>query len=179
MAGHANPRRRANKATVAEKRARFFSLRLAGHSIRDIARITGSSPNTVQKYINLEVDSIVVPLREELRKVELERLDDLYRRAVEVLEREHVHISEGRVVRDLNPETGDKSTIVDDGPVLAAIDRALKIQDRRAKLLGLDAPTSVQAEVTQVAPEDIELRQLIAEAKARNALEEQRLKEQG
>ena len=52
--------------------------------------------------------------------MELERLDDLERRAREVM---------------------------NDGRVLLAIDRLLRIGERRAKLLGLDTPMPAQAGV--------------------------------
>ena len=65
--------------------------------------------------------------------MELERLDRLYEAAVGVLERHHVTVSQGRVVQL------DGEPLPDDGPVLQAIDRLLKLQERRARLLGLDA----------------------------------------
>jgi hypothetical protein len=46
-----------------------------------------------------------------------------------------VTVSHGRVIKDDFDEP-----ILDDGPTLSAIDRILKIQERRAKFLGLDAP---------------------------------------
>lgn len=58
-----------------------------------------------------------------------------------------------------------------------AIEVAIKVGERRARLLGIDAP--VRAEVTvEEAPtaEDLELRDMINEAKARIALEERQLK---
>jgi cell division septal protein FtsQ len=72
---------------------------------------------------------------DELRALELARLDRLEIAANEVLEREHVTVSNGRIV------VLGESPLPDDAPVLAAIDRLLKIQERRARLLGLDAPT--------------------------------------
>lgn len=59
----------------------------------------------------------------------------MYAAAMEVLEREHVTVSNGRVV-----SLDDGTPLPDDGPVLQAIDRLLRIQERRARLLGLDAP---------------------------------------
>jgi hypothetical protein len=41
----------------------------------------------------------------------------------------------------------DGEPVLDDAPVLAAIDRLLRIQERRARLLGLDAPTRSRIEV--------------------------------
>lgn len=71
---------------------------------------------------------------DDLRALELERLDAMWAAAVEVLDRQHVTVSNGRIV-----ELGGEP-LEDDAPVLAAIDRMLKIQERRARLLGLDAP---------------------------------------
>jgi hypothetical protein len=39
-------------------------------------------------------------------------------------------------------------TLADDGPVLQAIDRLIRISERRAKLRGLDAPVTGQAGAT-------------------------------
>jgi hypothetical protein len=57
-------------------------------------------------------------------------------------------------------------------PVLQAIDRLLRIQERRARLLGLDMPVKLTAQVTPVDPADIELAKLIAAAQAANDAEE-------
>ncbi len=49
----------------------------------------------------------------------------------------------------------------DRAPVLAAIDRLLKIEERRAKLLGLDAP--VRAELITIDAIEAEVARLAAE----------------
>jgi hypothetical protein len=76
------------------------------------------------------------------------------------------------VVRDKDPETGEiMDPIIDDAPVLAAIDRLVKIEDRMSKLLGLDAP--VQSEVSAVVEhKPAEVLDLIAQAKARTERDE-------
>lgn len=61
---------------------------------------------------------------------------------------------------------------------LAAVDRVIKLQDRAAKMLGTDAPEKVEASVTQVTQEDIALAELVREARAQAAVEEQQLREQ-
>lgn len=114
---------------------------------------------------------------EELRQLELERLDRLYLAALEVLERDHVTVSQGKVVRRRVGTKRDENgaevldgegnpipvyeDVLDDGPILQAIDRALKIQERRAKLLGLDAPAKV--EMLTIDAIDAEIRRLQAE----------------
>lgn len=67
---------------------------------------------------------------------------------------------------------------VDHGNRLAAVDRVIKLQDRAAKMLGTDAPEKVEASVTQVTQEDIALAELVREARAQAAVEEQQLREQ-
>jgi hypothetical protein len=114
---------------------------------------------------------------EAVRAIELQRLDAMYRAAMGVLQREHVTVSHGHVIRrqvgverdadgierldmDGNPIPLFED-ILDDGPILAAIDRLLKIQERRAKLLGLDAPAKL--EVLTLDAIDAEIRKLQSE----------------
>lgn len=98
----------------------------------------------------------------ELRQLEMQRLDALYEAALEVLERRHITVSNGKVVYD---ELG--STVLDDGPVIQAITACLRVQERRAKLLGLDAPTRM--ELVSVDVVDAAIRDLEAELARRVA----------
>ena len=94
---------------------------------------------------------------DEVRLHELERQDYMWRKVVAVLENQHITVSNGKVV------TIDGVPIADDAPVLQAVDRLIKIQERRAKLLGLDAPSR---QVVQIIPQeaiDAEIAQLEAE----------------
>jgi len=89
----------------------------------------------------------------EVRQMELARLDEMYRAALAVLERRHLTVSHGKIVYVGGmPVLDDRGNVTyvggepleDDGPVLQAIDRMIRIMERRAKLLGLDAPTKVE-----------------------------------
>ncbi|MCZ4509970.1 hypothetical protein O3Q52_17545 [Streptomyces sp. ActVer] len=106
----------------------------------------------------------------EVRKLDMElvRLEQLERDVRKVLERAHVTVSHGKVITTANPDTGVEEPLLDDGPVLQAADRLVKIEDarrrnaeRRAKLLGLDAEQkvsvagSVKYEVVGVDPADL------------------------
>lgn len=75
--------------------------------------------------------------------MDLAELDEMAREAWKVLRNTHYVVDRGEVV-DL-----DGVPLIDDGPVLAAIGRLLDIQQRRAKLVGLDAPA--RATVTHAA----------------------------
>lgn len=75
------------------------------------------------------------------REEQLEELDYLAEEAHKILRARHYIVTQsGRIVED--PETGQP--MLDDGPVLAAIDRLVKILDRIAKLRGLDAPQRLE-----------------------------------
>jgi len=100
---------------------------------------------------------------EEVRAIELLRLDTLWQKAMAVLERNHVAISHGQVVKV------EGESLCDDGPTLAAIDRLLRIQERRAKLLGLDAPT--KHEVVTMDAIEAEIQRLNAELRRAAELE--------
>lgn len=101
--------------------------------------------------------------------LELNALDELAREAWAVLKRDHVVVSQGRVVM-----IGEEA-VPDDAPVLAAIDRLLKIQERRAKLLGLDAPTKSRVEVVTEDVVDAEIRRLEDELADRGTIDEAHL----
>jgi hypothetical protein len=75
----------------------------------------------------------------ELIALELAKIDLLERRAYEIMEKHHVFVSQGgKVVYD-----GDVK-LEDDGPALQAINTLAKLGERRARLLGLNAPTRTE-----------------------------------
>lgn len=147
---------------TAEKRAMALALRKDGHTYESIARLVGTqfqgAPYSETYVHNLVKDALQAIYKDDAKtiaKFEIERLDYLQLEALEVLRGKHYLVSGGNIVRDyLRDEHGnilvDHSTgtpltaaIGDDAPRLAAIDRLLKIQERRARLLGLDKPTKV------------------------------------
>lgn len=148
---------------TAERDAKAAHMRAQGATYRDIARHFGidvrAAHNGVQRAM---LDAVREPA-EEVRAIELARLDQLLLHAWAVLERRHVTVSNGEVVHL------DGEPLRDDGPVLAAIDRILKIQDRRAKYLGLDAPT--RHEHVTLDAVDSEIIRLTRELGGRDALD--------
>lgn len=160
-----------NSAQAAEESRAAYQLRLTGATYRDIAARLGLGLATVHARIETHIAEQVNPLAAELRQLELDRLDALSLKAYEVLESDHVVVQHGKIVRD---EQGQP--VKDHGPVLAAIDRLVRISERRSRLLGLDSPVKVDAHIERLEPGDIELHQMIAEAKQRQAAEEALLK---
>jgi hypothetical protein len=188
------PYARASRAERAERAAIVFDLTLQGLTARQIDELsrdpqgpTGGhriSTTTVKEMIHQEAARRVDPKVDAWRAVQvirleaaLARLDGLEEAAIKVLEREHITVNNGRIIM-----RGDEP-LLDDGPVLAAVDRLVKIEDARVRnseslrrLLGLDMPVKVDATVHEVRQEDVELAELIREAQAKNAAEEARIK---
>lgn len=114
--------------------------------------------------------SIPIEGAEEAKRQDLERLDRLIEKNWAAMERPHVAVSNGRVVRrfvDLERDEdgierldADGKTIpvfedvMDDGPVAAHSTVILRLIEKRAKIFGYDAP--VQSRVEVITPEAIE-----------------------
>jgi len=117
MAKHKGP-----DPSAVERRAHALELRKRGMSYRQIGQELGVSRNTAHKYVTAELDELRAETRasaEQLRDLELERLDQYLAR--------------------LQPkiEDGDEK----------AIATALRVQERRAKLTGLDAPQRTEVTI--------------------------------
>jgi hypothetical protein len=121
----------------AERDAEAARLRSRGQSLRQISEHLGySNESGAYKAVQRALAAVPVEAAEELRRLQLEQLNHLGRRAFEVLEREHPLISpSGRIV------VHDGHPLTDCRPVLRAIDALLRIMEREARLMGLDAPT--------------------------------------
>jgi hypothetical protein len=145
---------RANSARVAEQQIQCYELRRFGMSIRDIAKETSLSVGTVTNRINAEIARVVLPLADEVRKLELDRLN--------------------RWLEKLNAQIEDDDT---GARTARNVEVAVKVSERIAKLTGADAPQQVEATVVQVTQEDIALASLVREAQAAAAVAEQQLRE--
>lgn len=135
------------------KQCQILAMRRDAMSFPQIAKQLGHTSPYVHKLYTKALKDIIKEDVESTRAIELMRLDKLYREATKVLDSFHPMVNSGEVVRDviddeigqpvINPATGNPVMVrlQDVGPRLAAIDRAVRIMDRRARLLGLDAPT--------------------------------------
>lgn len=105
----------ANVIRSVEWKARAVEMRLAGHTYAQIGAACGVVPQQAHQAVTRYLEDTRAVAREhaeDIRRLELDRLD--------------------RVLAVVGPmaEGGD----------LQAVDRLLRIQERRASLLGLDAP---------------------------------------
>lgn len=192
MAGP-HPYRKKNTAERAQAAEIVFELKARGMSFAAIDKLTSDpdgptgghriAATTARDLVREEADRRVDPKIDTWRAVIVERLesalarlDALEEAAREVLHRHHITVSNGRVV------TLNDTPIPDAGPVLAAIDRLIKVEDAREKnaaalrrLFGLDMPVRVDATITETTQQDLELQEMIRDAKAKVQMEEQQL----
>lgn len=112
-------------------------MRACGATYQRIADALGyGSRYNARRAVERALAEIPAEAVDELRRLEAERLDYLTAKAFEVLESTHyVHTPAGKLV--YGP---DAQPLLDPMPVLHAIDRLLRIEERRARLFGLDAP---------------------------------------
>ena len=103
--------------TMRRREAQSFTLRMAGENFQSIADIVGyADPSGAFRAFNRALDRLIIEEPNEMRLLELSRLD-----AVQI--ETYRQAEEGQ---------------------LSAVDRLLKIQERRSKLMGLDTPVQVE-----------------------------------
>lgn len=103
-----------------EKTLKALELRKRGMNYTQIGEELGCARSTACRYVLSELENLAEKCREEavhVRDLELQRLDELYLIAYRA---------------------------ISDGNDLAGIDRCLRIMERRAKLLGIDAAEKVE-----------------------------------
>jgi hypothetical protein len=157
---------------TARRDAQAADLRAQGKTYQQIAEALGfAHRREAQGAVERAIKEVIQEPGEAVLHFELERLDAQLARldAMEekvraVLEARHITVNNGRVIID--PAT--EKPMPDDGPVLQAVDRLLKIEDarrrngeRRAKLTGIEAALKVEHsggvkyEVVGVDPADL------------------------
>lgn len=109
----------ARKVAANEKQRQALELRKAGATYEEIARTVGySGPQGAHKAVMSALQKTLQEPADELRTLELDRLDKMQMSLW-------------------------KAAI---GGNQGAIDRVLKIMERRAKLLGIEAPQKIEVE---------------------------------
>lgn len=143
----------------AQRRAEMLTLRLDGMTLEQIGERMGVGKPTVSRVISNALAAQTREPAEELIALELGRCDVLLNESMQTVRAFHPLVSAGRVVsapvldengQPVRNEAGDVLTRVveDKAPKLAAIHTTVKVMERRAKLLGLDAPSRFQQDVT-------------------------------
>jgi hypothetical protein len=113
-------RRGGQQIELAERRAQVLEMRKLGISYRDIGLRLGIDHKTAMRDKEAALKAIIAEPAEEVRKLEVERLEFLWRHAVSI------------VVSTASPELR-----------LRAMDTALRIAHRRAAMEGIDEPQKI------------------------------------
>jgi hypothetical protein len=132
--------RNAERAAIAERRAKVLQLRIEQVPYAEIARQLDISEDVAEADYRRAVEArrnALDSARTAAVAIEEAKLDALEQAVWEVLRREHIVVQHGKVIYL------KRKPMVDDDPVLRATDRLLKIAERRARLKGHDAPVKV------------------------------------
>lgn len=162
----------ARSVEQAQRRAEMLTLRVQGLTLEQIGERMGVGADTVLRVISRALTAMTKEPAQELLALELSRCDVLLNEAMQTVKAFHPMVSGGRVVSApmldsngqpvRNPKTGDVLTRVleDKAPKLAAIATAVRVMERRAKLLGLDAPIRATQELTVTSIPELDLSHL-------------------
>lgn len=155
-------------------------LRTKGWSFQRIADELGfASKGHAHDAVMRAYADIPSEATEHAKQLDLERIDRLIEKAWEIMLRDHVTVSQGKVVGkrigwDRDEQTGEilrdgdgapiplYEDVLDDGPALAAIREIRGLLERRAKITGYDAPARSRVEVITEDAVDAELARLEA-----------------
>lgn len=135
-----------------ERDNRIVELKREGRSFQQIADELGISKSGAIlgfQRVKARVDQRADRNYEAYRDEQLARIATLRAVVEDVMHARHVSISNGHVVSEIvgtdpvtdKPIYGDPYE--DTAPTLAAVDRMVKLDEREAKLLGLDAKTEI------------------------------------
>jgi hypothetical protein len=152
----------------ATRDAAAAALRSQGHGYGEIARFLGWSDRSgARKAVERALSRVPAEAVTELRQIEDLHLDALRQRAWQIMEAPGPMVSDGRVIKDADGQP------IDDGDrVLRAIDRLVRVSERKSKLWGLDAPAVHRIENTTLVDEEIAA--MLAEMEARAREDERR-----
>lgn len=128
----ASERARSKHLEAARLRALRFSLDQIAEQLGYVDR------RSAWHAVKAGQELIVREPHEDMVLLDLTELDEMAQNAWRVLRNTHYVVDRGEVV------TWEGQPLKDDGPILTAIRTLLEVQQRRAKLVGLDAPKRLE-----------------------------------
>jgi hypothetical protein len=146
--------------------AMAYRLRvLEGKTFPEVGRIMGCTPERARQFAKDGAkECLSEEVRDEARNTTLVELDALRAKAYEYLHGDYVMVQFGKVATlpVVDPGTGQvtEKPIKDVGPNLAALDRILKLEKRRAEIFGYDAPRRSSVQVVTEDPIMAEINRL-------------------
>lgn len=156
---------------TAERDAEAARLHAAGWTYKAIAeRLELGHKSSAIRAVQRAVRAVVQGPAAEVLKLHTSRLEYAYGKAIEIAESDHIMVSQGKIIRD-----DDGNPLRDHAPVLAALREARQTLESFRNMMGLNQPVKVDATVHQVTQQDLELQEMLREARARTELEERQI----
>ena len=142
--------------------AEAAKLRVRGHTYQHIADQLGfASPGGAHDAVSRSLaESVRLPF-EQQRELALNQLDQLACEAWRIVQDPHCVVSAGKVM------TVAGTPVLDPRPVLEALAVLVRIEERKARLLGLDAPRKTAVGVITEDVVDAEIARLQGELEGR------------
>jgi hypothetical protein len=123
-------------AETIEQDARAWELRVEHLTYQQIGGELGITNEGVRQAVERHARTIPAEAVADVKQIVLEELDVMSRHLLEGIDRDHLRITQsGRVVMH------EGEPVLDHGPAIRAIAQLLRVQERKARLVGLDAPT--------------------------------------
>jgi len=128
-----------------------------GHPVSELAERWGYAPSTIHNRLKVAIEARIAPTVDEYRAIQNALLDDQMMRIEEQVDAAMKLIVLGTEQKD--------ASVIDRGMTqrLRALEARTRIAERRAKLMGLDMPTKVDATLTVTTPVDTAVAGLLAE----------------
>lgn len=151
---------------LAGRNGAIWQAHLDGATQESLAEQFGLSQSAISKILLKVRDSIPAPVIDDIRKTSADRIAVLYAETMKIMRAPHPLVSVQRGTVIFAPVTEDGTLganeldedgqpigaryvpLEDDGPKLAAIAMALRIEERVAKAHGTDAATKVETSGT-------------------------------
>jgi hypothetical protein len=149
--------REATKILRAERRRKALALSVAGRTYDQIVALSKAegwplgynSRQAVHRDLRAALDQAIKEQNVEANRLiakELLRLEGAVATITEIMEKDHLAHSNGKVVTYVN-ESGEIVRVYDDGPRLAASQALIRASESIRRLTGLDAPAKVAGTV--------------------------------
>lgn len=158
----------------AQRDALAARMHADGDSYNEIAAELGIHKSQAIRAVQRAVRAVVKGPAEEVLKLHTGRLEYAYTKAIEIAEADHVMVSHGKIICDENG-----NPLRDHAPILAALREARATLESFRRMMGLDQPVKVDATVHEVTQQDVELQEMLREAKAKMQAEEQHILDGG
>ena len=153
-----------------ERDAEAARLYGRGLSYREVGEQLGISKRAAISAVKRAAREILRGPANEVLALHISRLEWAYGKAVEIAEAEHLVVSHGKVICD-----AEGNPLRDHAPILAALREARATLESFRALTGINQPVKIDATVTEVTQQDVELQEMLHEAKAKMQAEEQRI----